>query len=156
MTFAGIADLEAARGVVVTSPWVHITQQLIDDFALATGDRQWIHVDPERARRESPYGTTVAHGFLTLSLLSRMFHEACTVRVSAAINYGLEHVRFVRPVRSGARIRGLYTLDEVHAADSGTDVRWHVEVQIEDEEKPALAVIWLLRLYFESASPNAG
>jgi acyl dehydratase len=125
-----------------------VSQHLIDDFARASGDSQWIHVDVARAQRESPYGATVAHGFLTLSLLSRMFHESCSVRASASINYGLERVRFVSPVRSGTYIRGVFSLTEIRAIDGGADVRWHVEVHIQDGEKPALVAEWLLRWWF--------
>jgi acyl dehydratase len=147
LTFGSIEDFEATRERAIESPWIVVTQELIDDFARVTGDRQWIHVDPVRAQRESPYGTTVAHGFLTLSLLSRMFHESCTVRVSAGINYGLEHVRFISPIRSGTRIRGTFALEDVRRIEGGADVRWQVQVNAEGDEKPALVALWLLRLY---------
>jgi len=145
-SFSDLADLEAAREVTIESPWIEITQQLIDAFASTTADRQWIHVDPDRAARESPYGTTVAHGFLTLSLLPRMFHESCEVTAALSINYGFDRVRFVTPVRSGARIRGRFKITELRPIEDGVHVVWHVGVEIEGESRPALAASWLLRL----------
>jgi acyl dehydratase len=130
------------------SDWVEVTQAMIDAFAATTGDRQWIHVDPERAARDSPFGTTIAHGFLTLSLLSRMKSQAVLVQgVRMAINYGLNRVRFPAPVRVGSRVRGRFTLQSVEAIDGGVQAVVAATVEIEGSAKPALAAEWVLRYY---------
>lgn len=123
------------------SDWITVDQERINQFAECTGDTQWIHVDVERARRESPFGTTIAHGYLTLALLPVMQYSVGTLPdgVKAALNYGTEKVRFIQPVKAGARIRDRITL--VAAEDKGngrilTTTRHTVE--IEDEAKPAL------------------
>jgi acyl dehydratase len=123
------------------SDWITIDQQRIDDFAACTGDHQWIHVDVERATRESPFGTTIAHGYLMLSLLPVMQYQVGTHPdgVAAALNYGMDKVRFITPVRPGARIRDHITL--VGAEDKGGGrilTRSRHVVEIEGEEKPAL------------------
>jgi acyl dehydratase len=104
--------------------WLAVTQDLIDDFAALTGDRQWIHVDPDRARRESPFGATVVHGFLTLALLSRLVSQAVDLRAESKmrVNYGFNRLRFPAPVRAGARIRARVTPNAVR------DVEWLVRV----------------------------
>ena len=96
---------------IAKSDWIAVTQERIDSFAEATEDRQWIHTDPDRSKKESPYGATIAHGFLTLSLISHLMQEAIRVRgVRLAVNYGLNRVRFPAPVREGSKIRGRFTL----------------------------------------------
>jgi acyl dehydratase len=138
-TLAAIADFVGQE--LGVSDWITVDQQRIDDFAACTGDNQWIHVDVERARRESPFGATIAHGFLTLSLLPLMQYQVGTRPdgVVAALNYGTDKVRFITPVKSGARIRDHITL--VGAEDRGGGrvlmTTRHV-VEIEGEEKPAL------------------
>jgi acyl dehydratase len=129
--------------------WLTIDQNRIDAFAEASGDRQWIHVDRERAKRESRYGRTVAHGFLTLSLLSRLTSEAVEVRgdFGTRINYGLNRVRFPAPVPEGSRIRARLTLQELKDVDGGHQIIWLVTVDVEGSEKPALVAEWLIRLY---------
>ena len=149
--FSSIADLERARGECVgTSAWFTVTQELIDRFAEVTGDHQWIHVDPERARRESPLGTTIAHGFLTLSLMSKLMGEC--VRMEGALmslNYGFDRVRFVSPVPSGAQIRGTFFVEDVQpVAGGGAQITWRAEVELRDTPKPALAALWLSRIVF--------
>jgi len=122
-----------------------IDQQRIDEFADATEDRQFIHVDPASAAR-TPFGGTIAHGFLSLSMLSRMAAEAMIVpdTVSMAVNYGLDRVRFIAPVRSGKRIRGRFRLDSVDEKAPGQLLFRHtVTVEIEGEERPALTAEWL-------------
>ncbi|HZB38113.1 MAG TPA: MaoC family dehydratase, partial [Beijerinckiaceae bacterium] len=106
--FASAVELAAAAGSELgVSRWVEVTQERIDQFAQATGDRQWIHVDPERARRESPYGTTVAHGYLTLSMLPVFIYDVIRLEaVRQSVNYGSNRVRFPAPVRAGSRLRG--------------------------------------------------
>jgi acyl dehydratase len=127
------------------SSWIVIDQARVDAFAGATQDRQFIHVDPDAARG-TPFGGTIAHGFLSLSLLSRMGAEAMLVPegMKMAINYGLDRVRFLAPVRSGKRVRGRFSLDSVEEKAPGQVLlRHNVTVEIEGEEKPALSAVWL-------------
>jgi len=124
-----------------TSGWVSVDQQRIDEFAHCTGDHQWIHVDTARAARESPHGGTVAHGYLTLSLLPRLCMEigAIPSDAVAAFNYGLDKVRFIAPVKAGARLRARITLAEVRDQGMGRKlVKLINTVDIEGEPKPAL------------------
>ena len=136
--------LKVGREVGV-SGWIEIDQARIDTFADVTEDRQFIHVDPEAAAR-TPFGGTVAHGFLTLSLLSRMAAEAMLVPegVRMGVNYGFEKVRFMAPVRSGKRVRGRFRLERL---DEKRPRQWqfthHVTVEIEGEDKPALVADWI-------------
>lgn len=127
------------------SDWVTVDQAKIDEFAACTGDHQFIHVDPVRAAT-TPFGTTIAHGFLTLSLLSAMAYEVLPGIEGArmGVNYGFDKVRFMAPVRSGKRIRGRFTLLGVETrGDGGIQSRTAVTVEIEGEGKPALAAEWL-------------
>jgi acyl dehydratase len=147
--FDDLAALEAAVGKgPYLSPWITITQAMIDEFAELTRDPQWIHLDAERAKRESPYGTTIAHGFLTLSLLSWMIGETIAFpNAKMGVNYGFERVRFISAVPSGAELQGAFTLQEVKPADSGVQCAWAVEMRIRGAAKPALAAVWLSRMY---------
>ena len=131
------------------SDWFQVAQERIAEFAEATEDRQWIHLDAERARAESPYRSTIAHGFLTLSLLSEFSREAVDIRgeFKMRINYGLNRVRFPAPVPAGSRIRGRFTLAAVEDFDGGAQVTWAVIVEVEGGGKPALAAEWVTRLY---------
>jgi acyl dehydratase len=124
-----------------------VDQAAIDAFAAVTGDRQWIHVDRERARDASPWGTTIAHGFLTLSLISRMAAEAFSVQIdqAATINYGLNKVRFPAPVKSGSRVRGNFVLLGTSARPGGVEAVWQVTVEVEGEAKPVCVAEWVLR-----------
>ena len=128
--------------------WFLVTQERIEQFAEATEDRQWIHVDPARAGRESPYGATIAHGFLTLSLISHLAHEVMRIEgVRLAVNYGLNRVRFPAAVRAESRIRarvGLLALKQI--ADS-LEAIFSVAVEIEGTEKPACVAEWIVRYY---------
>lgn len=131
------------------SDWITVDQQRINEFADCTGDHQWIHVDVERARRESPFGTTIAHGYLTLSLLPAMHSSVGTLPsgVRAALNYGADKVRFINPVKAGARIRDRITL--VGAEDKGGGrvlLTTRHTVEIEGDEKPALVADTLAML----------
>jgi acyl dehydratase len=132
------------------SGWVVVNQDLIDQFALLTGDRQWIHVDAGRARRESPFGATVAHGFLTVALLSRLVSEAVDIRADSKlrVNYGFNRMRFPAPVIEGSRIRARVTPNAVRDVEGGIEIAWGVVVEIENNAKPALAAEWLVRMYF--------
>ncbi|WP_168789567.1 MaoC family dehydratase [Paraburkholderia aromaticivorans] len=123
------------------SDWVTVDQARIDAFAQCTGDKQWIHVDVERAKRESPFGGTIAHGYLTLSLLAALAIEIGLIPedASAGLNYGLDKVRFMTPVKAGARVRNRVTLAAVEAKGGGRIiVKTMNELQIEGEDKPAL------------------
>jgi len=146
MPVASLDDIRArVGGEVGVSSWLTIDQSRIDAFAEATEDRQFIHIDPEAAAK-TPFRGTIAHGFLTLSLLSRMAAEAMFVPdcVKIAVNYGLDRVRFLAPVKSGKRVRGRFTLDSIEEKAPGQWLLRHtVTVEIEGEDKPALTAAWL-------------
>jgi acyl dehydratase len=130
------------------SDWLEVTQARIDQFAAATEDRQWIHVDPARAARESPYRTPIAHGFLTLSLVSVMLRDAVTIEgLRMAINYGANRVRFVSAVPAGSRVRGRFTLTAVEEVGGGVQATWAATIEREGERRPACAIEWLVRYY---------
>jgi len=127
------------------SDWITVDQTMIDSFAKATLDDQFIHTDPERAKAESPFGGTIAHGFLTLSLLSALNYDALPrIREQTmGINYGFDAIRFVAPVKSGARVRGRFTLAETRfRGASMLMTTYDVTVEIENEKKPALTARW--------------
>jgi acyl dehydratase len=146
MPIAPLAEIRSRVGQEVgVSGWLTIDQQRIDEFAEATEDRQFIHVDPQAAA-QTPFGGTIGHGFLTLSMLSRMAAEGMLVpdSIKMAVNYGLDRVRFIAPVKSGKRIRGRFRLDSVEEKAAGQLLLRHtVTVEIEGEEKPALTAEWL-------------
>ena len=150
MPVTTIDEIKARVGSEVgVSDWLTIDQARIDAFADATEDRQFIHVDPAAAA-QTPFGGTVAHGFLSLSMLSRMGAEAMLLPdgLRMAVNYGLDRVRFIAPVRSGKRIRGRFVLDSVEEKVPGQYlVRHTVTVEIEGEHKPALTALWLGLLF---------
>lgn len=130
------------------SDWLTITQERIQQFAEATEDRQWIHVGSERAERESPYGTTIAHGFLTLSLLSHFMKGVLNVRgVRMGVNYGLNRVRFPAPVRAGSRIRARVSLDALKDLSHGCEAVFSFTVECEGSDKPSCAAEWIVRFY---------
>ncbi|HXY48768.1 MAG TPA: MaoC family dehydratase [Terriglobales bacterium] len=135
---------------VGVSDWFVLSQGHIDSFAEVTGDRQWIHVSPQRAERESPYGGTVAHGFLTLALLSRFLAEVVQVD-GLAVNYGLNRVRFPAPVRAGAKIRAHFTLASLKDVPGGVEVLYSVAVEMQNADKPACVAEWLVRYYGSQA-----
>jgi acyl dehydratase len=142
-----LAELRDRVGQEVgVSRWIDVTQQVIDGFAEVTQDHQFIHVDPERAAAETPFGGTIAHGFLTLSLLSACAYDALPQLAGRAmgINYGFDKIRFLSPVRSGSRIRARFKLAEVQMR-SATEamMRYGVTMDIEGAERPALAADWL-------------
>jgi len=133
---------------VAVSDWFEVTQERINLFAEATEDRQWIHTEPERAARESPFKTTIAHGFLTLSLLSELMKRAISVGgLRMGINYGLNRVRFISPVPAGARIRGRFTLQAIEDIRGGVQATWSVTVERDGNDKPACVAEWLVRYY---------
>jgi len=136
------------RQIGVTE-WMLLTQERIQQFAEVTDDRQWIHLEPERARRESPYGTTVAHGFLTLSLLSSLLRQALQIREGTrmSINYGLNRVRFPAPVPAGAKIRARFTLRSVEEVPGALEVVLEATLETEGANKPCCVAEWVLRYY---------
>ena len=133
-----------------TGDWLTITQERIDRFAQLSEDSQWIHVDVERARSESPFGAPIAHGFLTVAMLTRLVRDAVAVRIPSKllVNYGFNRLRFPAPVPAGSRIRARVTAHSVTEVAGGIEVAWGVLVEIESQAKPALAAEWLLRIYF--------
>jgi acyl dehydratase len=132
---------------VVVTDWVAVSQERIDAFAAATGDDQWIHVDRERAAKESPYRTTVAHGFLTLSLLPSMMREIEIRGTRMGINYGLNRVRFTGPVPAGSRVRARFLLSSAEEIEGGVQAVWSVTVERDGEAKPVLVAEWITRRY---------
>jgi acyl dehydratase len=133
---------------IAVSDWFEISQQRIDQFAAATGDSHWIHVDPARAAVDSPFKTTIAHGFLTLSLLSSLIRDAMTFSgLRMAINYGLNRVRFITPVPSGARVRARITAAAVAETGDSVQVTWGVIVERERSDKPCCVAEWIVRYY---------
>jgi acyl dehydratase len=153
VTVVGLTDLGALVGQeVATSNWFEVTQARIDAFADATGDRQWIHVDIERARAETPFGTTIAHGFLTLSLVSALMRDAVTVDgAHISLNYGLNRVRFVSPVPAGSRIRARIALARCDDVGNGVQATWNVTIEREGGEKPSVVAEWIVRYYHSRA-----
>ena len=133
---------------IAVGDWFPVTQDRIQQFADATGDHQWIHVDRARAEKESPYKATIAHGFLTLSLVSTLMREAIRIGgLRMAINYGINRVRFISAVPSGTRIRGRFTPSAVEPAGGAVQVTWTVTVEREASEKPCMVAEWLVRYY---------
>ena len=131
---------------LATSDWLTVDQERINRFAEATDDHQWIHVDVERAREESPYGAPIAHGFLTLSLLARFSGQLLRAEgVKLGLNYGLDRVRFITPVRVGSRLRARFTLTGITDVEGGVQVSWTATVEIEGSEKPACVAQMLVR-----------
>jgi acyl dehydratase len=149
MTVVNLTDLGKLAGQeIATSDWFAITQDRISAFADATDDHQWIHVDTERASAGTPFGTTIAHGFLTLSLISALMRDAVTVDgPRMTLNYGLNRVRFVSPVPSGSRIRARITLASTHDMGDSLQATWNVTIEREGADKPALVAEWIVRYY---------
>jgi acyl dehydratase len=129
--------------------WFPITQERIEQFAEVTEDRQWIHVDRERAERESPYGTTIAHGFLTLSLLSRFMKEAIQIRggVRMSVNYGLNRVRFPSAVRADSKIRVRFILQSLEDVPDALEAVFDARVEVQGSDKPCCVAEWVVRYY---------
>ncbi|WP_031467861.1 MaoC family dehydratase [Sciscionella sediminilitoris] len=144
--FDGIAELSAAAGEQLgTSDWMVVDQQRVNTFADATGDHQWIHVDTQRAA-QGPFGTTIAHGLLTLGLLPTFLHEIYRVdNVSMAINYGLDKVRFPEPVPVGAKLRASSKLAEVHPLDGAVQAKLSTTLEVQGSERPAAVIESIVR-----------
>jgi len=150
VVLASVDDLKnfVGREIGITE-WLQVTQERIQQFAEATEDRQWIHLDPERAKRESPYGTTIAHGFLTLSLVSYLMKQAVQIQsgLRMAVNYGLNRVRFPAPVPAGSRIRGRFALAALQELPKEIEAVFSVTVESEGKEKPCCVAEWIVRYY---------
>ena len=146
--YAHLADLAALAGQDIgSSPWLRIEQTRIDQFAQATGDHQWIHVDPVRAAA-GPFGAPVAHGFLTLSLLPMLFEGGFGIDdVRMGVNYGLNRVRFVSPVRVGSRVRGRFKLLGYEPLDGGAQLTVEATIELEGSPKPACVAETVSRRY---------
>jgi acyl dehydratase len=147
---SGIEELKSLIGEEIgTSDWLEVTQSRINAFADATEDHQWIHLDSERAKTDSPFGTTIAHGFLTLSLLPHLAAQAYQVQgdFKMGINYGLNRLRFISPVPSGSRIRARFNLQSVEDVQGGLQLAVVATVDLEGGQKPALVAEWLMRYY---------
>jgi acyl dehydratase len=148
-----VKDPQAFRQMVGkeigVTPWFPVTQERIENFADATEDRQWIHVDRARATNESPYGTTIAHGFLTLSLISHLIKEVIQIQggVRLAVNYGLNRVRFPAAVRAGSRIRASFALLALKELFDSVEATYAVTIQCEQSEKPCCVAEWIVRYY---------
>ena len=142
-------DLQALTGSeLYCSPWVEVDQQRIDRFAEATGDFQWIHVNPERAAKESAFGGTIAHGILTLSLLGKHYYSFLPSLVpfcDVVLDYGLNRVRFMQPVRSGSRVRSRFVLSEVTSESGGVQMVFNATVELEGQTKPACVAESIVR-----------
>jgi len=147
VVIANVAQLKPLVGTeVAVSDWIAVSQERIDGFADATEDHQWIHIDRERAARESPYRTTVAHGFLTLSLLPHLLGQAIDIEGSRlGINYGLNRLRFTGPVPAGSRVRARFRLAALEGIPGGVQITWNVTVEREGEAKPVLVAEWITR-----------
>ncbi|HEY0061679.1 MAG TPA: MaoC family dehydratase [Telluria sp.] len=146
------ATLDAMRALVgqevAVSEWVEIGQERVNLFAEATDDHQWIHVDLARSKAESPFGGPIAHGFLTLSMLSALFEKSIRmVDATMVVNYGLNKVRFPAPVPVGSRVRARLTLATIDDIDDGAQLEWHVVVEREGGAKPVCVAEMLLRRY---------
>jgi len=143
---------------VCVTDWVTVDQQRIDKFAEATGDFQWIHVDVERAKA-SPYGGTIAHGFLTLSLLGGFYEpylQHALPFCDLGLNYGLNKIRFTSPVRSGSRLRGRFVLAKVNEVDGGLQLTCNITVEIEGQDRPALVAESIVRRYLAKGARWSG
>ncbi len=139
---------ELAGSELGLTEWMIVSQERINQFAAATGDHQWIHLDSERARRESPYGTTIAHGFLTLAFISDFVRQSVEIRgLKMTINYGLNRVRFPSAVRADSRVRGRVTLQSVKGLPEGVEATYVVSVESEGSGKPACVAEWVVRYY---------
>jgi len=146
---ASVAELRELVGQeIAVTEWFAVTQERVNQFADATGDHQWIHLDVERSKRESPYGTTIAHGFLTLSLLPMIMQSAVSMpEAKLSVNYGLNKVRFPAPVPVGSKVRGRLSLKEVEDIEGGVQVTWLVSIEREGGDKPVCVAESIARRY---------
>ena len=151
-SFDGIRDLVGTEFLV--GDWMTISQEQIDAFADATGDHQWIHVDPERAARDSPFGTTIAHGYLTVSLLPQQTQRFFSQRgVARTINYGSDKIRFPAPVPSGTRIRAHFSLMSAEDVEGGLKLTVSVTVEAENRDRPVCYAETISMVYPDNRAP---
>src|SRR5215813_4938704 len=147
---SSLEELHSLAGQeVAVSDWFEVTQDHINLFADATGDHQWIHVDVERAKTESPYKATIAHGFLTLSLLSQLMSQTVKINlpIRMGVNYGLNKVRFPSAVHAGSKIRARAVLQSIEEVAGGQQLYWNITVEREGADKPCCVAEWLVRHY---------
>jgi len=146
---ASVAELRELVGQeIAVTDWLTVNQERVNQFAEATGDHQWIHLDVERSKKESPYGTTIAHGFLTLSLLPMIMQSAISMpEAKLSVNYGLNKVRFPAPVPVGSKVRGRLTLKDVEDIEGGVQVTWTVTLEREGGDKPVCVAESIARRY---------
>ena len=161
MPSADFSTLEKLRAQVgkeaVITEWVLVSQERIDQFAQATGDFQWIHVDTKRSAEESPFGGTIAHGFLTLSLLGKFYLDDIDIPFcDVGVNYGLNKVRFTSPVPAGSRVRGRFVLTRLDDLENGIQMTWTVHFEIEGVERPACIAEHVVRRYFRTVENGEG
>jgi acyl dehydratase len=156
-----IENLDALKDLVgreiATTDWFEVTQDRIRQFAEATEDRQWIHLDHDRAQRESPYAATIAHGFLTLSLLSHFAKHAFHIQqgVGMIVNYGLNRVRFPAPVPADSKIRARFTLQSLQDVDRAMEAVFSVVIEVQNKDKPCCVAEWIVRYYkLDQPSPT--
>ena len=151
LTTIAADQLQSTQGTKLgISPWIRLSQSMVNQFADITNDHQFIHIDPKRAGTESPFGGTIAHGFLTLSQLTQMAESTLAVikDVRMSINYGFDRIRFITPVRSDARVRAHFTLELAEKRTTGEWTLHHdITVEIEHNERPALSAMWIIRQY---------
>ncbi|HZZ06030.1 MaoC family dehydratase [Paraburkholderia sp.] len=150
---ASFGDATALRALVGAEPlvsdWLTVDQASVDRFAEATGDHQWIHVDPERARRESPFGGPVAHGFMTLSLIPALLGKTVALEQRMGVNYGLNRVRFTSPVLVGSQLRARFEVKSVtDVENAGVQVEWNVTLERQGSERPVCVAEFITRHYF--------
>lgn len=146
---ASVEELRSLAGQeIAVTDWFTVNQERVNQFAEATGDHQWIHLDVERSKKESPYGTTIAHGFLTLSLLPMIMQSAVSMpEAKLSVNYGLNKVRFPAPVPVGSKLRGRIVLKEVEDIAGGVQVTWSVTIEREGSDKPVCIAESISRRY---------
>ena len=152
MQLARLQTIEELAGrvgqTIYVSDWVVVTQAMIDHFAEATGDKQWLHVDVERARRESPYGCTIAHGHLTAALIARFAQESLTIaEKKRGLNYGSNKIRYLAPVKVNSRVRGRAELLKYEPIEDGAQLTWNTTVEIEGEPRPACVAETITRVF---------
>lgn len=147
--FASLDEVRTRVGEeLAVSDWLEITQERINQFAEATGDHQWIHVDVARANKESPFGGPIAHGYLTLSLLAKFSQECIAIgNVRMGVNYGLNRVRFTSPVRAGRKVRARFKLAACDEIAGGVQLTWNVTIEVDGSEKPACVAESISRWY---------
>ena len=150
MVFQNLSELKAQKALTLPpSDWMIVHQQMVNAFADATLDHQWIHIDPERAKRESPFGGTIAHGFMSLSLLTKLMESMVDIKsAKMGMNYGLNKVRFPSPVRVGSRLRLHATpIDFEEFPNNGLKITFHCIIEIENQEKPACVAEWITLIF---------